>query len=194
VVGYANVPLPEGSSLVANPLDFAGGNSVTNVIGRQLPVNTSIYTWNGATYNQSIYAKNKAGTDTNWTPAIDLNPGAGAWIITPAGSGSRTNTFVGEVLQGALTNPNIPAGGGVALLGSQVPQAGALTANLGYQPLLNDSVYEWTGSTFSQSIYSKNKAGTATNWVPSDPNISVGEGFWLSTSAGATWVRNFTVQ
>jgi hypothetical protein len=120
-------------------------------------------------------------------------------VQVPTGTGgARTNTFIGEVRQGSLNNTNIPAGGGFSMLGSIAPVGGFINTNLLYDGGANDRIFKWTnngvGSGYSTFTYTKNKAGTATNWAPAVPQISVGEGFWLSSSAGQTWVRNFTVQ
>jgi hypothetical protein len=98
------------------------------------------------------------------------------------------------VLQGALVNPNIPAAGGFGLLSSIAPISGGIQTALKYNPQLNDQIYAWNGTGYNLFGYTKNKAGTATNWSPSEPSIAVGQGFWLNTSAGSTWSNNFTVQ
>jgi hypothetical protein len=196
VVGYVNTTLPEGFSLVGNPLsgDGTGSNDLISVvISNQLPLNTTVYAYNGVGYNVSSYAKNKTTGLTNWTPDGPLNPGNGVWIRTPAGSGTKTNTFVGNVLQGQDHNPNIPAGGGFALLSPMAPVAGGLTTALNYQPILNDTVYKYNGVGYDVSSYAKNKTTGLTNWTPSEPSIAVGQGFWLKTSAGSVWNQNFTV-
>lgn len=194
VVGYVNVPLAEGFNLVANPLDASGGNDVTNILNKGLPAGTQVYSFNGSSYDISTYTKDKTGTSTNWSPVITLDPGLGFWVSIPSGAGAQVNTFVGEVMQGTLTNPNIPAGGGFSLVGSMVPVAGALNTDLQYNGGAGDQVYQWNGATYDISTYTKDKTGTSTNWSPSVPQVAVGEGFWLSSSAGQTWVRNFSVQ
>jgi hypothetical protein len=126
-----------------------------------------------------------------------MDPGRGAWVQIPAGT-AQTNTFTGEVKQGTLSNTNIPGGGGYSMLGSIAPVGGFINTNLLYDGGANDRIFKWTnnGTSSGYSIfsYAKNKAGTATNWTPVVPQISVAEGFWLQSSAGQTWVRNFTVQ
>lgn len=194
VVGYVNSTYHEGFQVVANPLDKDGTNLLSSVIGSQLPVNSEIYIWNGTTYNGSTFTKNKAGTATNWSPDVAIPPGLGFWVGIPTGSGNVTNTFVGNVMQGNLTNSNVVGGsGGFSIVGSQVPQAGGLTTTLKYNPQANDAVYTWANPGWTSYNYTKNKAGTSTNW-DTEPTIAVGQGFWLATQPGASWVRNFTVQ
>jgi hypothetical protein len=202
VVGYVNQPLQEGFNLVGNPQDFGGATSpdnVTNVMGQALPANTQVYVYNGAGYNISTFIKNKAGTATNWSPIIMIDPGLGAWIKIPAASGgARTNTYTGEVKQGVLNHTNLAPAGGLSMVASIPPLAGFINTNLSYNGGANDQIYKWTNngtaSGYQIFTYIKNKAGTATNWSPSVPQLSVAEGAWLKSSAGQAWVQNFTVQ
>jgi hypothetical protein len=199
VVGYVNVPLTEGFNLVATPLDLDGtgtNNTVVGVYSNTLPVSTQIYIYANGVYTTASYAKNKAGTATNWTVNPYINPGLGYWIDIPAGAfggGASNVTVVGTVLQGALANPAI-TGAGYNLVGSQVPVAGSITTNLNYYPSLNDTIYTYNGTSYNSYSYAKNKAGTATNWSPSAPNITVGQGFWLDSASGVAWTNNFIVQ
>jgi len=202
VVGYINLPLVEGFSMVANQLDVDGtgtNNTDVGVFGSQLPLQSRIFSWNGASYNINSWAKSKAGT-TNWSnpSGYPLNPGQGCWVqVQPGSFGgiTQTVTTVGQVLQGSLTNPYLAAGGGFSIVSDQVPLSGALQTQLGYgaQPL--DRVFAWdfTGQVYVIYSYAKTMAGT-TNWGPSEPIIPVGVGFWLESQAASTWTQNFTVQ
>jgi hypothetical protein len=195
VVGYVNLTLAEGFNLVANQLDkdgFGTNNTVQGVFAASLPPGSSVYTWTGSGYNTATWAKNKQGTATNWNADYALNPGQGAWVKIPTGSGTVTVTTVGTVLQGALVNPNIAVG--FNLVSSMVPLAGAIMTDLKYNAGANDAIYAWNGAGYTTSTYSKNKQGTATNWSPSEPTIAVGQGFWLkAAAAGAAWSNYFTV-
>jgi hypothetical protein len=185
--------------LVATPLDYDGtgtNSSVTNIFGASLPVNSQVYAYSGGAYTVASYAKNKAGTATNWTANPSINPGFGYWISIPTGAfgGSTSNiTVVGTVLQGNLVNPAI-TGPGYSIVGSQVPVAGGITTSLNYNPSPNDQVYTFSAGAYSVFSYAKNKAGTATNWTPSIPSLNVGQGFWLNSATGAAWTNNFIVQ
>jgi len=200
VVGYINLPLAEGFNMVANQLDIDGtgtNNTVSGVFSSNLPINSIVYTWAGAGYNPaSSYVKNKSGVPI-WTGDTKLNPGQGCWVAIPAGSYGGTTqsvTTVGNVLQGSLVNPNIPPAGGFSLLSSMAPLAGGLQTTLKYTPTLGDIVYTYHGSAYDPAYsYVKNKSGVPI-WTPGEPPISVGQGFWLSTSAGSVWSNNFVVQ
>jgi hypothetical protein len=199
VVGYVNLPLVEGFNLVANQLDADGtgtNNTVAGVFSTNLPAGqpgTSVYLWDPSalTYSVATYATTK-GVD-KWNTDLKWNPGQGAWVSIPTGKGPVTVTTVGTVLQGALANSNIPAAGGFTIVASQIPIAGGLT-NLNLMGLEGDVVYAWdpVAKTYSTSTYSTAKGVTA--WHPSEPQIAIGQAFWLNAQPGQTWTTNFTVQ
>jgi len=203
VVGYINIPLVQGFQLIANQLDYDGtgtNNTSSNVLGTGLPVNTAVYTWNPKTvsYNIDTLAQAKGSTNVAWSKNYSLNPGQGAWLSIPT-SGTLVNsnlTTVGQVDQGALVNPNLNPAGGFSLLSSMVPLAGGLTTVLGYTPQDNDVVYQWDLATqsYNVSTYAKAKGGTSYAWSPKEPTLAVSEGFWLNSTASATWSNYFQVQ
>jgi hypothetical protein len=199
VVGYINLPMVEGFNMVANQLDADGtgtNNTVTTVFGSGLPLLSQVYTWNGTTYSISVYSILKGQTNASWNPVIGVNPGQGVWVKVPVGSGTQTVTTVGQVLQGTLANPNVVAGGGFSLLSDQVPLAGRLQTDLHYTPSLLDQVYLYdsVAQQYTISVYSILKGTNVASWGPSEPNIAVGQGFWLKSTNGAPWNQTFNVQ
>ena len=202
VVGYVQVPLGEGFNLISTPLDYDGtgtNSCVTNIFGTSLPVGSVVFQLNGATFTNTTYAANKSHTATNWTANLLLNPGVGYWLSIPVGSyggGTSNATIVGTVLQGNLTNQYV-TGAGFHLVGSQVPITGGMQTNLGYAPSVGDVVFTYNkgGSVaYSNYTFSVNKNHTATNWAPSQPIISIGQGFWLDSATNAPWTNTFNVQ
>jgi hypothetical protein len=162
--------LNTGFTIVGNPL-----NSTNNTLDGLFPAGgfgDTIYLYQGGTFVSSV----NFGT---WSPNLSMPPGVGAFYNANAGF---TNTFVGEVLQGSLTNP-IPAG--FSLRASMVPQADTL-GNLGFAGQFGDTVYYYRGGTYVSSI----NFGT---WSP-DEIVGVGEGFWVNSGGAQSWNRNFTVQ
>jgi hypothetical protein len=121
----------------------------------------------------------------SWSsPAQTLNPGEGAFLYVPAGI-DYTNTWVGEVKQGSLTNV---LNTGFTMVGSQVPQAGLVQTDLAFPVSNNSIVYKWvTGVGFVGYNYSG-------AWAPSEPTVNVAEGVFAFKPVGTDWVRNFTVQ
>ena len=201
VVGYINIPLVEGFNLIANQLDFDGtgtNNGTANILGTNLPQNSVVYTWSGGNFEIASFVKLKGQTAPAWTANYSLNPGQGAWLSIPAGAfGGATQllTTVGTVDTGALVNPNMASAGGFSLLGSMVPIAGGLQSVLNYTPMLNDSVYQYINGGYVISTYAKLKGANTPTWNPNgEPQIAIGQGFWLNSSAGSVWSNYFIVQ
>jgi hypothetical protein len=179
-VGYVNLALPVGFSIISNPLNNAN-NNVTNLFA-SAPEGTTIYKYNGATYATTIL---DFGDWSN--KGITVVPGEAIFIKIPPGS-AYTNTFVGDVMSGNLTN-SIPTG--FSLRSSQVPQAGLLGTDLKYTPAEGDTVYQFNPA--------------AQNYLPArifdfgawntEPNLKVGEGFFIKNSTTGTrlWTRQFSI-
>jgi len=176
VVGYVNKTIPANYSLIANPLNTTS-NTLSNLLG-SAPNGTGVLRWNGSGFDSSTFF---FGT---WTPNFTLNPGEGVFI-NPGATGF-TNTFVGEVMQGALSN-SIPTG--YSLRASQVPQAADVTALDLTDNLSNgDAILKWTGTGYtSYTLFFG-------SWNPSTPTVEVGEAFFVNAGAPTSWQRNFTVQ
>jgi hypothetical protein len=191
VVGYVNVVVPNGYSALANPLK-ASDNTVSNLFsGSPGAVGNTVYTWDGAGFVANFY-DDLAGEWAN--PSLDLSPGTGFFVNNPGPA--YTNTFVGEVMQGNLTN-NVPAG--YTLTASKVPQGG-FTQDLGLNAAFGDFIYLWDGSGFVATFYDD----LAGEWTPAagftvdpakGPQVGVAQSFFYRNVTGAgTWVRSFTVQ
>jgi len=102
VVGYVNVPLVQGYSLIANPLN-AGDNSVSNLFntlynsGSGPIAGDNLFTWNGSGFIGDFLDQFGGG----WSnPGLQLPPGVGFLYQHIANPGSATNTFVGTVFRG----------------------------------------------------------------------------------------------
>lgn len=194
-VGYVNVTLVPGFTMVANPLDAGAGN---NTVGKLMagvqgttPAQTKVYSFNSATgvFNTAaVYANAALGYQPSSSANVEIPPGTGMFVYNPSAA-NLTLTFVGEVPQGDLSNP-LPLG--FSIKGSQVPQAGKPEA-LGLQGTTGDRIYTFntgTGVYNAANVY----ANDALKWQPATKVINVGEGFFLfrKTSAGA-WTRTFNV-
>jgi len=208
-VGYVNLNLPAGISLIANPLNGSPDNDVDSII--QLgatATGTTIFRWDSVNqrYGNSIQFILGVGwvtaePDPNWRI---LDPGIGFFIrcLSP-----QDVTFVGEVPQGQLANP-VPGLSKVALLSSQVPQEGRLghiadstgaAVGLEFPAGTGDTVFTWdvAGQSWSASWQYLEGIGWLTsnpNPHPEGPNIAVAQGF-ASRKAGpdASWDRDFDV-
>src|SRR5512132_2719661 len=104
VVGYINVAVPANQYiLIANQLN-TGSNTIANVLAG-VPGGAIFQKYSGSGYS----AYNYDDLDNAWAPDgnATLNPGEGGFFKSPV---ATTITFVGEVMQGSLTNA-LPAVG-----------------------------------------------------------------------------------
>lgn len=184
VVGYVNRTCPGngGFTLLANPLD-SHTNTLNGVLAAALPTGSKVLKWNGTSFDVN------QKTATGWLPPTagtkTLNPGEGFFVQTPNPGADLTLTFVGDVLQGSLTNNYTAA---YTLSGNLFPDSGTLTS-LGMTPPTGDKIMLWNGASYN--IFQK----TATGWLPpAGPSINVADGFFVNAPAPFSWVRNVTVQ
>jgi hypothetical protein len=179
VVGYVNVKVPANYSMIANPLN-AQTNDLQNLIPNP-PNFTSFLMWDGSGFTSSTYS---FGT---WSPNFTLAPGQGGFI-NPGPTDGFTNTFVGEVMQGSLSNA-IPAG--YSIISSQVPESGDADT-LGLTDDLNnfDAVLIWNADTQQYESYTLSFG----SWAPSVPSFEPGQSFFVNAGAATAWVRTFNVQ
>ena len=184
-VGYVNVQLPPGLSLIANPL-LAYENTVAALF-YDPPDGAQVYKYvPGTGYEVSTYDEAQ-GTWSN--PDMDLSPGTGFFFSNPTSS-TLVNTFVGEVLQGVLVNP-LPAG--FSTEGALVPQDASINTvhRIPGEPgdilrlYVNDGQ---GGGNYVSSVFS----ATENAWVP-DLNLGVAQGFASEKQNAQDWVRIFTV-
>ena len=181
-VGYINVTIPKGFSMIANQLNAT--DSSVKALFTAVPGGTTIYKFDNA---KNGFVINQYDPDfQEWQdPAMTLKPGEGCFVNNPSAN-PFTVTFVGEVPQGDV-GMSIPAG--YSIISSNVPQSGTL-GSLGYTPAASDQVYKFdnaTGykiSTFDPDFQS---------WDPSEPSVNVGESFFILKKAAGTWTRTFSV-
>jgi hypothetical protein len=183
-VGYVKTSLQPGFNLVSNPLtgsDNSIGGLLANIAGG-IPTGLQAYKYDGAAFKAVTADEGELLPAAN--AALTVVPGEGMFIKNP-GTTALTITFVGEVSQGALSNP-LPKG--LSIRSSQVPQAGT-AAELGLQGEDGDQVYQYVATT--QKYYSSTSDGG--EWGPALKTIAVGEAFFLKKAAAGTWTRNFSV-
>jgi hypothetical protein len=176
VVGYVNKVIAPGFQMIANPLN-AGTNTLANVIPNP-PNGANFLRWNGSSFDTYTFF---FGAWDN--PDATLAPGEGGFINTDT---QFTNTFVGEVMQGSLSNA-IPAG--FSIVSSQVPQSGNVD-DLGLTDDLANgaNLLKWTGNGYDTYTLFFG------SWDPSTPTIDVGESVFINTDTATAWTRSFSVQ
>jgi len=180
-VGYINVTVPAGKlALVANQLN-AGGNKIGEVIPTAAEGTIVFRYAAGAGFTGNGY---EFGA---WSIAdMSLAPGAGFFIQNNTAA-AQTFTFVGEVPQGNLSTA---LSAGLNLTGSQVPQAGKLSTDLGYTAAEGDIIYQWD---IDGQKYKAPNGFEFGSWSLGEPTVAVGEGFFLQKGAAASWNRTFSV-
>ncbi|HMJ64498.1 MAG TPA: hypothetical protein VK615_04030 [Candidatus Binatia bacterium] len=183
VVGYVNVDLPWGMSLIGNPL--LQTNMTLGYLFPTAPDGAQVLVLVGNDYDSSVFS---AATMSWSKPWFELALGRGFFFVNPSRT-AFTQTFVGEVLTGSLTNP-LPAG--VSLKASLIPQAGSINTlhNIPGQP--GDNLFTYFSDAEARGRYIRSTF-TATNaWVP-DQDLGVAKGFWIQKKQAQDWVRFFSV-
>jgi len=189
VVGYINLSLTNGLNMVANQLDFDGtgtNNTISGVFSNSLPNNSIVYKFESGSFVNIAYSHSTWQASASTT---SLNPGEAVFVSVPT---PVTVTVVGQVLQGSLTNG---LNGGLNLLSSVAPLSGTIdgTGNggLNYVASSGDLIYLW--DPVSQG-YPTTYSFAHGHWGPTDPTLSVGQGFFLQSTSTSPWVNAFTVQ
>jgi len=182
-VGYVNLQLPWGMSLIANPL------FQTNVSLRSLfptaPDGAQVMKRVGGDYATCVYSASSG----SWVgPQMDLPLGVGFFFINPSRD-TFIQLFVGEVLVGSLTN-HLPAG--VSLEGSMLPIAGSINSvqNIPGQP--GDNIFVFINEGEARGRYHRSTYSAGEGWTP-DLNLGVGQGFWIQKQQAQDWVRFFSL-
>jgi hypothetical protein len=196
VAGVYYVTMTNGYNFVANQLNAtdalgATNNSLTNVVIAP-PEGTKAYQWDVT--NQVFLLPATYHTNGGWNATFDCPPGKGFVIFST--SSQWSNTFVGQVPSGLLTN-FVPGGNNFSLLASMIPLAGHLTADLGFPGTDGDNVYLWR--SLPQTYFDAFTYFTNYTWFdprgapgPSDPVLNVGESFFVQNPGfGTNWTVNF---
>jgi hypothetical protein len=188
IVGYVNVDVAKGLTLIANPLKPSDGNyNITNTI--TLPDDADgalIYKWAGSTWS--------ADTPVwiggfGWDKGVDMALGEAFFINSPV---ATKITFVGEVQTGAIQNTLNP---GLNVVANKVPVdqnwPGRTVGNDG------DLIYTWGGTAWSPNNWGFIEGfgwdnGAADTNVDG-PMLKAGTGVIYSNTKNTaiTWTQNF---
>jgi len=198
VVGYTTTIPGNGNYVcICNPVTNTSlPNTLGNLIGSNMPPNSQVLKWNYALTKFDIFKRVGA---TSWLPAsgatTSMNPGEGVFVTSPT---SFTNVFVGDVMQaktpytdgGPITNS---FRSGFELKANMVPDSGTVSSLGLIVPVASpqNQILKWNVALQKYDIYKKI---SASSWLPSEPVLNVGEGFFTSLTAPLSWVRNYTVQ
>jgi hypothetical protein len=171
IVGYVNKPCPSGLSIIANPLN---SSNLLSTIMSAPPDFSQVLRWNGSDFDIATFFLGV------WDVDLTLAPGEGFFINA---SSAFTNTFVGDALTGDRTN-NLVAG--LNMKSSIIP-IGGNADTLGLTAALSDfdQVLLFNNSINDYVIYTYFLGA----WDLGAPPINVADGFFVSSSAGGSWVE-----
>jgi len=180
VVGYYNrTTVAHQFTMIAN--QFVRTNQTIGTVLAGVPDGTSVLKWTGTQFAPDNFSSDFGWDDENLT----LTPGEGFFLKNNATT-NFTITFVGEVNQN--TNTITFATHVYKMISLFTPQAGAISTAFGYPAGNGDSVLQWSGTQYAPANYDSDFG-----WDP-EPNLAVGEGFFVNANGPRTWTRSFTVQ
>jgi hypothetical protein len=174
IVGYIRLNLNSGFNLISNQLN--NGNNQIGTVLTGVPEGTDAYKFNGTSYVANSFSE---GAWDN--AAMTLAPGEGFFLRVGA---ATQVTLIGEV---SLQN-SVPLRSGFNLLGVPVPIPGGLTtATAGnFNVSEGDDFYSFNGTSFVANSFSEGA------WDGGEPQIAIGQGFFIRTSTARSYVRNFS--
>lgn len=194
-VGYVNKTIPANTAggpgklaLISNPLDAGQGNNTIANLFKGAPDGTQVYKYTGSGFVTATYDSLEGGFLPPDAANTTVVPGEGVFVRNTSTS-DLTFTFVGEVPQGALSNP-YPAG--LSIRSSMVPQEGT-AAELGFVGKNGDQIFQFNPATQGYSAHTYDDIDPAAPWGPPLNKLAVGEAFFLRASAAGTWTRTFNV-
>lgn len=180
IVGYINLQLTPGFSLIANQLNASPNNKVSTLLPAP-PNNTAVFKFNKTSGGFDVMNFVDGAWDSD---ALSLAPGEGAFVsidaeFAPTGA---TFTFVGEVQK---AGGQVAIGNGFQVVSSLIPQGGTLAA-LEFVPQEGDVVFKFNKASGGFDV---------SNFVDgawdAEPSVAIGESFFLSSSgAHGAWVRS----
>lgn len=146
-----------------------------------VPGGTSLLTWNG-----TGFTVNNFDADFGWDDGSATLANGKGFFLKNNSANPITLTFVGEVNQ--QTNSVNFTSGVLNLVSLFTPQAGLLQTDFKYPATGGDSVLLWNGTGYTVIGYDPDFGWDA------EPQLNVGDGFFVKPAANKVWTRSFTVQ
>lgn len=209
IVGYANVPVPSGLSILCNPLQAGVSNGLnTEVISpSQLQDSYTFTFWTGTGYTSAQYFNNGDGLGNDWfdpntfavLPTPIVPPGQAWFVQNPLGS--NYFTFVGAVTPSPGVTNQIPLPSGLSFIASELPIATPVTDSSMNMTLIDSiTLLTWNGTAFDSAQYFNNGDGLGDNWfdpntfaVLSTPTLKIGQGFFYQNPLASNyWTQYLT--
>lgn len=180
MVGYINLNIPPGYSMIANQLQ--GASTSIAALFTSPPEGAGVFKLktSGTGYDTAEFLDGQWGG-----AAINLAPGEGAWFFN-SGNTAYVPTLVGEV----VLNSQNPLPNGYSIRSSVVPQQAGLSSVLGFPVAEGDGIFRKKVGASGYDTYEFLDG----QWGPSEPEPRVGESFWVfNPGTSKSWNRNFPV-
>ncbi len=180
-VGYINVSLPRGFSLISNPL-FNFNPSISNIFTRRVPDGFTVYVLKTNGYRTATYDADLQQFKPDDAAQEQIPPGRGFFVHNPGGA-AITITFTGTIREGTLTN-SMPAG--FSIVSPSVPRTGTLQ-QLGFPAEFGDYVYYFNSATqrFEAAMYDDLEG----DWFPRFRTLQPSEAFFVLKRRPAVWTQ-----
>jgi hypothetical protein len=194
-VGYANISVPSGFSMIACPFEQTSGDYGLNTLipaGNAALQDASIYRFVNGRFLPPFSYDQTDGWDTSVNGQYATLPlGEGAFILAPQ---ATTLTFVGQVKQSVGGAPiDNPVPSGFSIRSSMVPQAASLnTLQLFNDGLQDASLYHFNTSTTPKRYDPPATYDATDKWDP-DYSLRIGESFFVLSPRATSISRVFTV-
>jgi len=187
-VGFSRQVVPaNGYALIAN--QFEVSDYQLDAVLPSVPPGTMIYKWQDGGSSEAFTFDD---FDLVWYPVTSfstLAPGEGGLIRNYAGS-SFTVSFAGKVKEGHLVNPLPYVSSPASLIRSSlVAQPGKISEVLGYEPDGGDMVFVYRNGGYTTYYYDDFDL----EWLPSEPELQVGEAVRIRPAVTKDWVRDLTL-
>jgi len=198
-VGYANVSVPTGFSLIACPFEQTSGDYTISTLmpaGNAALQDASIYLFSAGHFLTPISYDQTDGWDCGTCAAATLPLGGGAFLLSPR---PVTLTFVGQVKQSASVGATVDNAftSGFQIKSSMIPQAAPLNTLELFGSVTpgdpNDGLQDASLYQFASGHYNTPASYDATDkW---DPNytLKIGEAFFLLAPRNGAIKREFHV-
>ncbi|MBI3882388.1 MAG: Ig-like domain-containing protein [Verrucomicrobia bacterium] len=180
-VGFARVAVPPGYTIIANPLVPA-----TNKVGaifRGVPNGTTLAQFRNASNDYAVNSYDEAFNVWD-DPDQPFGLGDATFILNP-GTTNFTVAFSGTLPAGTQTRA-LPHG--YQMSGVSWPQDGLLQVAHGYVPSDGDIVYRYRSNRYLISQYF-----AAFGAWDIEPDVKVGEGFFIFRATAGNWTRTFSL-
>lgn len=188
-VGYVKVDAVRSNLtfIAHNFIDINGGPvTVTNLLGTQVPVGTTVTIWDPAVQQYRSESRNVVG----WNPGTNrLNAGRGFWLRIPNGAASNSYAIylMGEVPdKTTLPTSTVSIVSGLNMTGYPFPVATHWTnTTLAKSAPVGATVVFWNPVSQAYNSAARNVVG----WNPSTNRVFPGQGFWFRTTIATNWTE-----